>query len=95
MTDYISFPSNGNFYRQNKNFVLSLPTNETAAMKIFKKSFGDCISETGSKMPRNLESKSSGAFNSIEIVALNLCTNSHNLFMKITQHVTSQMKLQR
>ena len=30
-----------------------------------KKSFGDCIKETGSKMQRHLESKSSGAFNFI------------------------------
>ena len=67
----------------------SLSANKTASMKIFKKIFGDCISKTGSKMPRHSDSKSFGAFNFIGIVALKLDTNSHNLFMKMTQHVTS------
>ena len=61
-----------------------------AAMKNLKKSFGDCIIETGSKMPRHLVSKLSGAFNFIGTLALKLCTNIHNLIMNLTQHVTSQ-----
>ena len=41
-------------------------------------------------MSGNFESKFSGAFNFIGIVALKLCTNSHNLFMKMTHHVMSK-----
>ena len=44
-------------------------------------------------MPRHLESKSSSALNLIGIVALKVCTNSHNLIMKMAQHVTSQTNI--
>ena len=78
MIDYISFPLNANFFASgNENL---------------KKSFGDCIIDTGSKVLRRFESKSSGAFNFIGFFALKLCNNSHNLIMKMTQKVTSQTK---
>ena len=70
----------------------SLQTNIKAATKILKKFFGNCIIDTGSKVPRHLENKSSGAFNFIRYFALNLCNDSHDLIMKLTQHVTSQTK---
>ena len=57
-----------------------------------KKIFGNCIIDTGSKVPRHLESKSSGAFNFIRYLALKLCNDSYDLIMKLTQHVTSQTK---
>ena len=57
-----------------------------------KKILGNCIIDTGSKMSRHLESKSSGAFNFIGFFVLKLCNNSHDLIMKMTQHVTSQTK---
>ena len=92
MVDYILFSSSGNF-RRKKNFVFSpLPNNKKAAMKIEKKNFGNCIIDTGSKVPRPLESKSSGAFNFIMFFALKSCNNSHDLIIKMTQHVTSQTK---
>ena len=70
----------------------SLETNKKAAMKILKKLFGNCIIDTGSDVPRHLKSKSSGAFNYIGFFALKLCNKSHDVIMKMTQHVTSQTK---
>ena len=90
MTDCIAFPLRGKFFR--KIVILYFhhfqPTKQ-------RQRFGDCISETGSKMPRHLEIKSSGAFNFIGIYALKLCTSSHNLVMKMTQQVTPQTKRKR
>ena len=43
-------------------------------------------------MSHHLKSKSFGTCNFIGNFALKLCTNSHNLIMKMTQHVTSQSK---
>ena len=57
-----------------------------------KQFFGNCIIDTESKVPRHLESKSSGAFNFIGFFALKLCNNRHDLIMKMTQQVTSQTK---
>ena len=57
-----------------------------------KKIFGNCIIDTGSKVPHHLESKSSGAFNFIRYFAVKLCNDSHDLIMNLTQHVTSQTK---
>ena len=70
----------------------SLLTNKKSGNENLKKILGNCIIDTGLKMPRHLESKSSGAFNFIGFFALKLCNNSHDLIMKMTQHVTSQTK---
>ena len=93
MTDYISFPSSGNFFGKVRTlwFRHYQPTksgNETPK----KNPLVIALSETGSKMPRHLESILSGAFNFIGIVALKSCTNNDNLFVKMMQHVTSQTK---
>ena len=79
--------------RQKKNFVFSLlPTNKKSGNENLKKFFANCNIDTGSKVLRHFESKSSGANNFIGFFALKLCNNSHGLIMKMTQHVTSQTK---
>ena len=91
--DYISFPSSGNFFGQNiiLCFCHHQPT-QKRQRKSKKNVFGDCIINTGSKVSRHLVSKSSGAFNFIGLFALKLYNNSHDLIMKMTQHMTSQTK---
>ena len=94
MTDSISFPSSGNFFGK-KNSVFIITNQQKRGNENLKKSFGDCIIYTGSKVPRHLESKTSGTYNFIGVFALKLCNNSHDLVMKMTQHVTSQTKRKR
>ena len=62
--------------------------------KILKLSFDLSIVKTELTMSCHLESKLYGAFNFIEMFALELCTNSHNL-IKMTQHVTPQTRRQK
>ena len=78
-------------------FCVFVITNQhkTGKENLKKNVFGDCIINTGSKVSRHLESKSSGAFNFIGFFALKLCNNSHDLIMKMTQHMTSQTKRKR
>ena len=76
-----------------REFCVFIITNQQkSGNENLKKILCNCIIDTGSKMPRRLESKSSGAFNFLGFIALKLCNNSHDIIMKMTQHVTSQTK---
>ena len=72
VTDYISFPSSGRFSSKIRFLFQHYEPIKQWHWKSKTKILYDCTIETVSKVPRHLESKSSGAFNFIGIVALKL-----------------------
>ena len=92
MTDCISFPLNGNFFAKIR--ILCFHHYQPAKQRRCKskKNLWLMHYQNWIKMSCHLESKSSSTFNFIKIFVLELCNNSQDRIIKMTQHVTSHTR---